>query len=309
MSYYFDNKQTSSFMSPTIHQQGSHMVMQNVHKTIKERIVNIDTKFRKDYDYTQPANTNVVFGERLNEVRSLEVVSADLPITFYNIHDDNDCDGTGNNYLKIVIGASSEMLILTPGYYTPASLKTEINTRITALGGNYINLSFDISNNLSMFSSSSSTATFTMNVNRSGNTNDLNLRNNLGWILGFRNSAIYTVTSTKRLFSEQILHIRSPRHVFIALNEFSQSNSNSFVSPLEFANLNKNIIAKISIPPLNFGETLCANLTNGFLVSETRNYGEKMNIQRMNLQLLDDAGRVIHLNGADFSVCLCITHE
>ena len=85
MSYYFDNKQTSSFMTPTIHQHGSHMVMQNVHKTIKERIVNIDTKFRKDYDYTQPANTNVVFGERLNEVRSLEVISADLPITFYNI--------------------------------------------------------------------------------------------------------------------------------------------------------------------------------------------------------------------------------
>lgn len=309
MSYYFDNKQTSSFMAPTIQQQGSHMVMQNVHKTIKERIVNIDTKFRKDYDYTQPASTNVVFGERLNEVRSLEVVSADLPITFYNIHSDIECDGTGNNYLKIVIGASSEMLILTPGYYTPGSLKTEINTRLTALGGNYVNISFDISNNLSVFSSSSSTATFTMNVTRSGNTSDTNLRNNLGWILGFRDSAIYTVTSSIRLYSEQILHVRSPRHVFIAINEFSQSNSNSFVSPMEFTNLNKNIIAKISIPPLNFGDTLCANRPNGYLVSEVRKYGEKVNIQRMNVQLLDDAGRVIHLNGADFSMCLCITHE
>ena len=309
MSYYFDNKQTSSFMAPTIQQQGSHMVMQNVHKTIKERIVNIDTKFRKDYDYTQPASTNVVFGERLNEVRSLEVISADLPITFYNIHSDIECDGTGNNYLKIVIGASSEMLILTPGYYTPGSLKTEINTRLTALGGNYVNISFDVSNNLSVFSSSSSTATFTMNVTRSGNTSDTNLRNNLGWILGFRDSAIYTVTSSKRLYSEQILHVRSPRHVFIAINEFSQSNSNSFVSPMEFTNLNKNIIAKISIPPLNFGDTLCANRTNGHLVSEVRKYGEKVNIQRMNIQLLDDAGRVIHLNGADFSMCLCLTHE
>lgn len=308
MSYYFDNKPTSSFMDPVVQQHGSHMVMQNVHKTIKERIVNIDTKYRKDYDYTQPASANVVFGERLAEVRSLEVVSADLPITFYNIHGENNCDGTGNNYLKIVIGASSEMLVVTPGYYTSTTLKTEINARLTALGGNYVNISFDISNNLSQFASSSSTATLTMNVNRTGNTVDANLRNSLGWILGFRD-AVYTVTSVVRLYSEQILLVRSPRHVFIALNEFSQSNVNSFVSPFENTILNKNIVAKISIPTINFGETLCANQTNGYLVSETRKYGEKVNIQRMNLQILDDAGRVIDLNGGDFSVCLRLTHE
>jgi hypothetical protein len=95
-------------------------------KTIKEKIVSIDTKYRRDYDYRQNASTTVIFGERLNEVRSLEVVSADLPITFYNIRGDNDCDGIGNNYLKITISSSSAMLILTPGYYTPVSLKTEI---------------------------------------------------------------------------------------------------------------------------------------------------------------------------------------
>jgi hypothetical protein len=295
-------------MDPVVQQHGSHMVMQNVHKMIKDKIVNIDTKYRKDYQYTQQASTNVVFGERINEVRSLEVVSADLPITFYNIHGDNDCDGTGNNFLKITIGLSSEMLILTPGYYTNASLKTEINTRLSALGSPYSDLSFDISNNLSLFSSSSSTATLSFNVNSSGNTVDANLRNSLGWILGFRD-AIYNVSSAVRLYSEQILLIRSPRHVFISLNEFSQSNSNSFISPFENTNLNKNIIAKISIPSLNFGETLCANRTNGYLVSETRKYGEKVNIQRMNLQILDDAGRVINLNGGDFSVCLHLTHE
>ena len=199
MSYYFDNKPTSSFMDPVVQQHGSHMIMQNVHKTIKERIVNIDTKYRKDYDYTQPASANVVFGERLAEVRSLEVVSADLPITFYNIHGENNCDGTGNNYLKIVIGASSEMLVITPNYYTSTTLKTEINARLTALGGNYTNISFDISNNLSQFSSSSSTATLTMNVNRTGNTVDANLRNSLGWILGFR-VAIYTDVCCAPLF-------------------------------------------------------------------------------------------------------------
>jgi WASH complex subunit 7 len=43
--------------------------------------------------------------------------------------------------------------------------------------------------------------------------------------------------------------------------------------------------------------------------AHVRKYLEKVNIQRMNLQLLDDTGRVIHLNGADFSVCLRMVHE
>jgi hypothetical protein len=98
--------------------------------------------------------------------------------------------------------------------------------------------------------------------------------------------------------------------VFLALNEFSQGNSNSFVSPLEKTNQSKNIIAKISIPStVNFGDTLCVNKANGLLVSEVRKYLEKVIIQRMNLQLLDDAGNVINLNGADFSVCLRLVHE
>ena len=98
--------------------------------------------------------------------------------------------------------------------------------------------------------------------------------------------------------------------MFLALNEFSQGNSNSFVSPLEKTNQSKNIIAKICIPStVAFGDTLCANKANGLLVSEVRRYLEKVNIQRMNLQLLDDAGNVINLNGADFSVCLRLVHE
>jgi hypothetical protein len=81
------------------------------------------------------------------------------------------------------------------------------------------------------------------------------------------------------------------------------------VSPLEKTNQSKNIIAKIPIlSTVKFGDTLCVNKSNG-LVSEVRKYLEKVNIQRMNLQLLDDAGQVINLNGADFSVCLRLVHE
>ena len=87
-SYYYN------VLEPAVEQQGSHMIMKNVSKTIKEKIVNIDTKYKN-------ANSNVfVLGEKLTEVRSLEVLSVDLPCTFYNFFSGN-CNSGGNNYLRI----------------------------------------------------------------------------------------------------------------------------------------------------------------------------------------------------------------
>jgi hypothetical protein len=169
-------------------------------------------------------------------------------------------------------------------------------------------ISYGVVNNKSFFKSKVTNYSLATNVDMLGNLYELNNQNNLGWTLGFRDTS-YNLT-TAGLTSECILNLKSPRHVFLALNEFSNGNSNSFVSPLEKTNQSKNIIAKICIPStVKFGDTLCVNKANGLLVSEVRKYLEKVNIQRMNLQLLDDAGRVIHLNGADFSVCLRVVHE
>ncbi len=283
------------------------MIMKGVSKTLKEKIVNIDTKYRSDYDYTSYASANMVFGERLSEVRSMEVVSIDLPITFYNIYGNNDCLQTGNNYLRIKNGGTSKVLTLTPNYYTDVSFVAEMNNQLQNLSL-ATDISYGVVNNKSFFKSKVTNYSLATNVDMCGNVYELNNQNNLGWTLGFRDTS-YNLT-TSGLTSECILNLKSPRHVFLALNEFSNGNSNSFVSPLEKTNQSKNIIAKICIPStVKFGDTLCVNKANGLLVSEVRKYLEKVNIQRMNLQLLDDAGRVIHLNGADFSVCLRLVHE
>ncbi len=281
--------------------------MKGVSKPLKEKIVNIDTKYRIDYDYTSYASANMVFGEKLSEVRSMEVVSIDIPITFYNIFANNDCQQTGNNYVRIKNGGSSKILTLTPNYYTDLSFVAEINTQLQNLSLSS-DISYSIVNNKSLFKSKVTTYSFATNVDMCGNVYELNNQNNLGWVMGFRDTS-YNLT-TSGLTSESIVSLKTPRHLFLALNEFSQGNSNSFVSPSERTNQSKNIIAKICIPStVKFGDTLCVNKANGLLVSEVRKYLEKVNIQRMNLQLLDDAGRVIHLNGTDFSVCLKLVHE
>jgi hypothetical protein len=283
------------------------MIMKGVSKPLKEKIVNIDTKYRTDYDYRSYASANMVFGEKLSEVRSMEIVSLDIPITFYNIFENNDCQQTGNNYLRIKNGGTSKILTLTPNYYTDISFVAEINNQLQNLSLSS-DISYSVVNNKSFFKSKVNTYSLATNVDMCGNVYDSNIQNNLGWVMGFRDTS-YNLT-TSGIASECILSLKTPRHLFLALNEFSQGNSNSFVSPLEKTNQSKNIIAKICIPStVKFGDTLCVNKANGLLVSEVRKYLEKVNIQRMNLQLLDDAGRVIQLNGADFSLCLKLVHE
>lgn len=301
MSYYYD------VLEPSVQQQGSHMIMKGVSKPLKEKIVNIDTKYRTDYDYRSYASANMVFGEKLSEVRSMEIVSVDIPMTFYNIFENNDCLQTGNNYLRIKNGGTSKILTMTPNYYTDISFVAEINNQLQNLSLS-TDISYSIVNNKSFFKSKVNTYSLATNVDMCGNVYDSNIQNNLGWVMGFRDTS-YNLT-TSGIASECILNLKTPRHLFLALNEFSQGNSNSFVSPLEKTNQSKNIIAKICIPPtVKFGDTLCVNKANGLLVSEVRKYLEKVNIQRMNLQLLDDAGRVIQLNGTDFSLCLKLVHE
>lgn len=296
MSYYFDNKNVLT--GPSVRQQDSHMIMEGVSKPLKERIVSIDTKFRRDI-FNMNADINLVLGEKITEVKSIEVDSVDIPITFFNINANN------NNFVIGITNpsVSTHTVSLTPGFYTSISaVATEINLRLDAIvdsGFNVGDVSFNLSGNRGVFSTTSNTYNISFN-GLSG----------LGWLLGYRNNS-YTINgSSKRVTSEGVALLKYPRHIYIALNEFSNSsNMNAFYVPGSNSNLNKNIIARVSVPDTGFGTTITASHGNGLLVSEVRKYLEKVNIQRLQLQLLDDAGNVIDMNGGDFAVNLRVVSE
>jgi hypothetical protein len=84
------------FFEPKTTQYGSHMIMSNVHKSNKTKYINIDTKFREEYNYSQISNYNIILPERITEVKSMRVVSAEIPMTFFNIS-----SSLGNNYFYI----------------------------------------------------------------------------------------------------------------------------------------------------------------------------------------------------------------
>ena len=283
------------FMEPKIQQYGNHMVMTNVHKSTKIKHISIDTKFRDDYDYTQPANLQVVLPERVSDVHSISVTNMEIPMSFYNIS-----ANLGNNYFKIINGGIGSIITLDDNNYDASSLQAEFNAKIGLSG-----LSYTVTaNGRTSISSTETDVSIVFDIDKYGNSDKFNFKNKLGLLLGFRKQS-YDITCTATS-AECTLDLTGPRYLYLAIDEFNKGNQNSFVSPLSSSLINKNIIARISLDKSHYGygSILPANAYNGLLATDKRCYTGKVDLQKLQIQLLNETGIPMNLNGYDFSFCL-----
>lgn len=308
MSKYFDSK--SLFLEPQVNQYGSHMVMTNVTKPSKRKYINIDTKFRDDYQMYEAnsvANFNVTLPERITEVKNMIVCNAEIPMSFYNVSLE-----LGNNYFKIINTATnaSAMVEIPAGNYDGTALTTAINTAIQSKPLPYKNITYSLVNGHSRFTITASSLKIEFDVNPDGSLDKYNFKRKMGWLLGFRNLS-YIVSSTAAVTSENFVDVTGLRYAYLVIDEFGKGNQNSFLGPLPSSLVKKNIIAKIMFnkSTFPFGTVMPANNFNGYLLTDRRNYTGKIDIQKLNVQLVDDVGNPINLNGLDFSFCLEVEHE
>lgn len=331
MSEYFDNKQL--FSAPKVSQYNNHMVMTNVTKETKTKYLNIDTKFCDEYmnNRTDPnnpsynkANYNITLPERINDVKSITLLNAEIPMTFDN---NNISEALGNNCFKIssnyLENNFSAMIIIPDGQYTITTLVEAIDNILKNNNNQDRVLSCSIKyNKISFFLSPDYNMIIDFAVSKNGDFDKFNFKSKLGWILGFRKNS-YIISGYSRpvnisdyLIAENNYNINNYifnnlRYFYLAIDEYSKGNPNSFLSALPNSSINKNIIAKICLDfqfyPIN--SILNANKTNGLLMSDIRSYTGKTDIQKLNIQLIDDIGQPVNLNGLDFSFGLKIEHE
>ena len=225
-------------------------------------------------------------------------------MSFYNIS-----ENLGNNSMKITQSSVSKQIVIPDGQYTQASLVTAVAARLSALS--ISNVSFAITNNKTVIATSSVTPyTIDFDVDSTGNFAKYNFKFRLGWILGLRKQS-YTISSTQSMTSECLVDLSGPRYLYLVIDEFTGAgNQNSFVSPLPTSLVNKNILARIpiSLQHFPFMSVYPFHRTNG-LLTDVRSYTGKVDIQKLNVQLVNENGIVMDLNGADFSFCLRIEHE
>jgi hypothetical protein len=311
------------FMEPTTTQYGSHMVMSNVTKHSKHKYINIDTRFRDEYQnadnltFNNQSSFNITLPDRITDVKTMTVTNVEIPISFYNIS-----SNLGNNSF-IVTDVSNNItatITIPDGQYS--SLQTISNVINYELSNNAVcsTLRTDLSNSIigSIVSNLAATSDPTSHINfYSSNQfkidftigDKYNFKTRLGWVLGFR-LPIYNIANSY-CQSEQLSNLNGPKYLYLAIDEFNKGNQNSFLSPIADAFINKRIIARMAMDYAGhpFGTILPANRFNGLLTTDVRNYTGKIDLHKLNIQLLNEIGIPMNMNGIDFSLCIEVEHE
>jgi hypothetical protein len=309
MSKYFDNK--DSFLEPRVNQYNSHMVMTNVSQSTRKKYINIDSR-NLDVSGNSIANYTIMLPERINNVKSIMVCNAEVPISYYNVS-----SNLGNNSFGVydVTEGSSGSVVVSNGNYTSSTLVTEINSKLTALSNNFDDLSFNVYNNfvISSVKSDSTVATSGIDVNFAVNSSNefdkYNFKSKLGWLLGFRDTS-YNMTSTTRT-AEALPDLNGPRYLYLVVDEFTKGNQSSFLAINTRSQIQGNILARITMnrTTFGFGNILPANNFNGYLLTDRRSYNGRVDLQKLKIQLTDEYGTPVDLNGSGFSFCLEVEYE
>ena len=275
---------------------------------ILRKNLNIDTRFRDNYYTTSAANFHLDIPARFTQVVSLQLASLELPTTFYSIS-----KVFGNHFFVIEINDDIKQVIIIPdGNYTPLGLVTFLNDTMASFTTSllqYIYFTIDndngngsgkmivgISSNYSgdLFSFSLDFAT-----DRDGNEDrNTPLPLKLGWIFGFRegyyiNNSVYV--------SEGLVDLQGLRYIYLVVDDFNNNVNDGFYGAFNSSLLNKNILARISLQGSVF-KYLSEN--NFALVTYARQYFGPVDIQKLQIQLLDEYGRILDLNNMDYSFCL-----
>jgi hypothetical protein len=272
---------------------------------ILRKFINIDTKFRENYYATQSTNFHVTLPTRFSDVVSIQLTAMELPTTFYNIS-----KTYGNNYLWITLNNTQLSWVVPDGYYNFAQLVALFNSQFSA---NSIAIATNFATNLNptTFTYIGVGTGFGLNfqLNANGQEDKITpLPLKLGWLLGFRQGKYIDNTT---YVSEGIADFTNPRYLYLVVDDFHVSINDGFYAAFNASLLKKNILARISMnylvnPTTNDGSTQINAQNNYGLITYPRQYFGPVNIEKLQIQLLDEYGRILNLNNMDYSFCLTL---
>jgi hypothetical protein len=199
------------------------------------------------------------------------------------------------------VNTSTTVINIPDGNYDQITMMDAINNQLLLAGAPFNKVSFVI--NLTNATTGSGQTLVGFN-DLSGNTiltlnfqadrNGIDDRNTplplkFGWIIGFRNG-VYT--NNLNYVSEGVVDVTGPKYMFLAIDDYKNNVNNNFYSAF-----NSSILNTFNVLEQN-------NLN---LVTTPREYFGPVDIQILNVQLLDEYGRIVDLNNMDFSFCLTLT--
>lgn len=336
--------QQSSLQAGSTEFQGSGTgVVNPIQRRTIKRALNIDTRFRPNYNSTKSTDVQISLPYRFEKVIGLRIAAVEMPLTYYAISADN-----GNNVFRVdwvdnvtdpaSPVARSNVITVPDGNYETVftsnsdTRNTTIESAINALlketpHGNaplYLRFTVDRTSGRSIFAQDISGAahaipfTITFNVDQSGRTvEQAALPLYLGWSLGFR-GAVYNrsgatssasaQTNATAIISEGTCCIRGPQYAFIAIDDYNNSVNNYFISAYKDSVASPNVVARLNLTQIQqCGQVYQMGQDDGVsnqMDFRSRTYFGPVDIQKMRVTVFDEFGRIINLNNMDWSMAI-----
>ena len=301
-------------------------VLNPLNQRTLNKYVNIDTRYRENLYTTQSSDFTLQLPIKINKVVSMQLTSVEIPVAFYGIS-----SNYGNNFLYIkAIYASftdaeefitDETVVIYPdGNYSATDFVDTLNALICPINVDntvkypnsifsYIHITLDINGNGSGSGkvTISPTGTYAENIKEiildftrdiHGKPDIVPISTKMGWNLGFTKQ-MYLGKNTYT--ADTIIEPATVRYIYLVVDEFNNSSNNHFISASSKSILTPNILARIAIKGSYFS-LLMENDYN--VVSEPRTYFGPIDIQKLRIRLLDEHGRTLDMNNANYSFCL-----
>jgi len=300
------------FMNGKLKQQNGHMIMTNVYRPTRKKYLNIDSRFHDGYQTTREkekglASFHYTLPQTIFDVKSIRAKVVELPHSFYNYS-----ENAKNTFVHISGAEITDGTYKLPDghYQTVSDLITELNycfptDNIEATYDGF-NMKATITNN------TASPVTLKWNIDKDGSTDRYDLQSKLGWCLGFREESV-TIQHGQSATGEGIVNVCPFKYLYLVVDDYLKSNPSSFISPLRDSFLNKSILSRISINSTTlttgqFGNSIISVPTYN-LISDTRTYMGKSNLQKMKIEVVNEWGHVMDLNSIPISFCLEVDYE
>ena len=303
----------------------------------------IDSKFRDNYFRTSSSDFRVNLPMTLNKVVKMSVTEVELPLTFYAISRKRGNDffwiyvtdkGDGNltegwyfiripegnyNHEEIIRVINNQLESSDPAKNINKYYRFKINLSSAGSGDGRTLLagvdtafpsntatqdypSIALYFNKQALSPTSLTKFVPIGAEPPFDPTPLPLK--LGWNLGFRFGDYTNPANTSEpsaFVSQGLYEAMGPRYVYLVVDDYNNNVNNSYFAAFNSSILNKNILARISIHGSVFSIMSDSSL---ILKSIPRQYFGPIDIQKLQIQLLDEYGRILDLNNMDFSFAL-----
>jgi len=286
------------------------------------KLLNVNTLFRKNYYLQKSTDFIIDLPETLKNVISITLSNTEIPNTIYSFSSDiGTNEFTIETYDGNYTNKKTTTVRIKNGNYSAKELVDYLNKYIFSkdatlkrIACNYDNITKKISFFRDMRKDISggieNDTTLFFNIDwRLKDKPTRSIQLNMGWILGFRKEYysyeddyidISKVSFDKGEGFEAescFQNLNGQRYIFLSIDDYNKNYSKMLISPFEDSVINdNNIFAKIN----NDSDTF--DYTNGDVDYQfKRQYFGPVDLMKLRVRLLDEYGRVVSLNNADYS--------